>query len=117
MKNAGLALILALAVSPAFAQVKPCEDLKSEIAKKLEAKGVKGFQLDLVAADGVKDQTVVGSCEGGKQKITYSKNGGEPATGGAQASPAQPASQPASKTDHGAKTPAKEPAKKPSPSK
>jgi len=57
---------------PALAQ-KPCEELKSEIAKKLEAKGVKKYQLDIVAAGDTKDQKVVGSCEGGKKKITYKK--------------------------------------------
>ena len=54
-------------------EIKPCEELKSEIAAKIDAKGVKDYQLDIVAAGDVKDQTVVGSCEGGTKKITYSK--------------------------------------------
>lgn len=58
---------------PALAQQKPCEELKSEIAKKLEAKGVKKYQLDIVGTGDTKDQKVVGSCEGGKKKITYKK--------------------------------------------
>jgi hypothetical protein len=65
-------VVLSLAVVPAFAQ-KSCEDLKSEIAKKLDDKGVKNYQLNIVANDDVKDQKVVGSCEGGKKKIVYKK--------------------------------------------
>jgi hypothetical protein len=57
---------------PALAQ-KPCEELKSEIAAKLEARNVKKYQLEIVAAGDVKDKKVVGSCEGGKKKITYKK--------------------------------------------
>lgn len=64
-------------------EVKPCEELKSEIAAKIDAKGVKDYQLDIVPAGDVKDQTVVGSCEGGTKKITYSK-GAAPADSGKQ---------------------------------
>jgi len=71
--------LLSLAAAPAFAQ-KPCEELKSEITAKLEAKGVKNYQLEIVATDAVKDQTVVGSCEFGTKKITYKRD----------ASPAKP---------------------------
>ena len=72
MKQVVAALVLSLTVAPAFAQ-KPCEELKAEIAAKLEARGVKNFQLEIVAAEEVKDQKVVGSCEGGKKRITYKK--------------------------------------------
>jgi hypothetical protein len=58
----------------------PCEDVKSQIAAKLEAKGVKAYTLDVVAADEVKDQKVVGSCEGGTKKIVYSKGTAAAAT-------------------------------------
>ena len=35
-----------------FAQTaKPCEELKSEISTKLEAKGVKGYSLEIVAKE------------------------------------------------------------------
>lgn len=66
------ALVLSLSLLPAWAQ-KSCEELKTEVAAKLEAKGVKGAQLDIVASEEVKDQKVVGSCEGGKKKLTYKK--------------------------------------------
>jgi Protein of unknown function (DUF1161) len=53
---------------------KPCEELKSEIAQKLEAKNVKGYSLEIVDKDTeAADGKVVGSCEGGTKKIIYSK--------------------------------------------
>jgi len=58
---------------------KPCEELKSEIAAKLDAKGVKGYSLDVVEKDKeVTDGKVVGTCEGGTKKIVYRK-GASPA--------------------------------------
>jgi len=68
-----VALCLSVIMFPAYAQ-KPCEELKAEIAAKLEAKGVKNYQLEIVASEEIKDQKVVGVCEGGKKKITYQKN-------------------------------------------
>jgi len=72
MKKAIAVLGLCFVTAPAFAQ-KACEELKTEIAAKLEAKGVKNFTLEIVATEEVKDQKVVGSCEGGKKKIIYKK--------------------------------------------
>ena len=72
MKMIVALLALSFFALPALAQ-KPCGELKSEIAAKLEAKGVKKYQLDIVGAGDVKDQKVVGSCEGGKKKITYKR--------------------------------------------
>jgi hypothetical protein len=59
--------------APLFAGIKPCEELKSEIEAKLKDKGVTNFTLEIVPADQIKDQKVVGSCDGGKNKITYTK--------------------------------------------
>lgn len=72
MKKIIAALALSAVVLPAFAQ-KACEELKSEIAAKMEAKGVKNPPLEIVASDEAKDQKVVGSCEGGAKKIVYKK--------------------------------------------
>ena len=72
-------LALLLTVVPVFPALKPCEELKSEIVAKLEAKGVKDYHVDIVAAGEVKDKTVIGSCEGGAKKITYTKDSGAPA--------------------------------------
>ena len=58
----------------AFAGFKPCEELKNEIEEKLKAKGVVNYSLEIVPADQIKDQKVVGSCEGGTKKITYTKD-------------------------------------------
>ncbi len=72
MKNT--ALFLALFASFGLAQAaKPCEELKTEVATKLDGKGVKGYELAIVDSDKAGDAKVVGSCEGGKKKITYTK--------------------------------------------
>jgi hypothetical protein len=52
---------------------KPCEELKSEIVTKLEAKGVKEYTLEVVSAEEVGDKNVVGSCDGGAKKIIYTR--------------------------------------------
>jgi hypothetical protein len=70
----GAALLLC---APLFAQVKPCEELKSEIETKLKDKGVTNYTLEIVPADQIKDQKVVGSCDGGKNKITYTQEATE----------------------------------------
>jgi hypothetical protein len=64
----------ALLCFPAFAAVKPCEELKSEIDAKLKEKKVSNYTLEIVPADKIKDEKVVGSCDGGKSKITYTKD-------------------------------------------
>lgn len=68
-----VAAALALAATSSFAAGKACEELKSEIAAKLDAKNVTGYTLEIVEADKVGDAKVVGSCEGGAKKITYAK--------------------------------------------
>jgi hypothetical protein len=68
-----VAAVLALAASSTFAAGKPCEELKSEIAAKLDAKKISGYTLDIVDADKAGDAKVVGTCESGAKKITYTK--------------------------------------------
>jgi Protein of unknown function (DUF1161) len=65
---------------------KPCEELKSEIAGKLDAKGVKSYSLEIVAKDADAEGKAVGTCEGGTKKIMYRRG-----AAAAQATPAQPA--------------------------
>lgn len=68
-------------VKPAAAPASPapggkgraCEDVKASIASKLEAKGVKNYTLDIAARDAVGAGKVVGSCEGGKMRIVYTR--------------------------------------------
>lgn len=52
---------------------KSCEDLKAEIAKKLEAKSVTSYSLDIVGKGKEGDGKVVGSCDGGTKSIVYSR--------------------------------------------
>jgi hypothetical protein len=53
---------------------KSCDDLKSEIAAKLDAKGVTGYTLTVATPeDAAKDGKVVGSCDGGSQRIVYKR--------------------------------------------
>jgi hypothetical protein len=66
-------LSLAAMVAPAFA-AKSCDELKTEIDAKIKGHGVSTYSLDIVASADVKDQKVVGSCEGGTKKIVYKKS-------------------------------------------
>ena len=67
-----LVAVCVLTVQPAHA-AKDCEELKTEIAAKIDANGVKGYTLEIVPNDKVGDAKVVGSCEGGTKKITYAR--------------------------------------------
>ena len=73
MKTAAFVFTLLLAAVGQAHAAKACEELKTEIATKLDGKGVKGYELAVVASDQAGDAKVVGSCDGGKQKIVYSK--------------------------------------------
>jgi len=53
---------------------KACDELKSEIAAKLDAKGVKSYTLEIVPKEQeVTEGKAVGTCEGGTKKIIYKK--------------------------------------------
>ena len=82
MKKCALAAVVLFACTFGFAQPeqaaptarKPCEDLKAEIAKKLDAKGVVGYTLDAVdKGKESSDAKVVGSCDGGTKSIVYTR--------------------------------------------
>ena len=79
-----------LLVTPAAAQPKHCDELKSEIEEKIKKNGVQTFTLDIVAkggaaksgaageADAKKEGAasqgkVVGTCEKGTKEILYKK--------------------------------------------
>jgi outer membrane lipoprotein-sorting protein len=83
-----IAVALLASVSAHAQAAKPCEELKSEIAAKLEAKGVKSYTLEVVANGKEGDGKVVGSCDGGTKKIVYRR--------GAAAAEAAPAEKPKS---------------------
>ncbi len=73
MKRFTIAVLLAIPCA-AFA-AKPCEELKTEIAAKIDAAGAKGYSLEIVKADADEGGAkVVGSCDAGKGKILYSRS-------------------------------------------
>jgi hypothetical protein len=72
MKSTALLIALLACVGQAQA-VQSCEELKTKVTAKLDGKGVKGYTLEIVAADYAGDAKVVGSCEGGKKKLTYTR--------------------------------------------
>jgi hypothetical protein len=67
--------LLTLFSSAAMAAPKPCEELRAEIEAKIQANGVASYTLEVVANDEAKDPNmVVGSCDGGTNKIIYQRN-------------------------------------------
>jgi hypothetical protein len=69
-----LLLVVPLSQGVSFAQRKSCEDLKMEIAAKLDAKGVKNYTLTIVATAEIKESDkVVGSCDGNTRRIVYTR--------------------------------------------
>lgn len=67
-----LVIVMPLLEGVSFAQRKACEELKMEIAAKLDAKGVRNYTLTIVAAGEVKEtDKVVGSCDGNTNRIVY----------------------------------------------
>jgi hypothetical protein len=58
--------------------VKPCDELKSDITKKLEASGVKAYSLEVVAKDKNVEGKIVGTCGGGASKLVYTKTPNTP---------------------------------------
>ena len=69
------ALVLSSVPLVASAQpaVKPCQDLKAEIAKKLDAKGVTGYTLNIVDKGKDAEGKIVGSCDCGTKSIIYQR--------------------------------------------
>jgi len=64
---------LAQSAQPALAARKSCDDLKAEISKKLDAKGVVGYTLEPVDKGKEGDAKVVGTCDGGTKSLTYTR--------------------------------------------
>lgn len=73
MKKIVLAIGLLSLAGTAMAAGKPCEELKSEIAAKIEANGVKHYTLEAVKKGESADGKVVGSCEGGTKELVYKR--------------------------------------------
>lgn len=73
MKKFLLAVGLLSIAGTALAAGKPCEELKSEIAAKIDAKGASGYSLEVVDKGASTDAKVVGTCEGGTKEIVYER--------------------------------------------
>lgn len=73
MKRLSWLVVLCMTASSLAFAGKPCEELKDEITKKLEASGVKVYTLEVVAKDKETDAKVVGTCGGGASKIVYTR--------------------------------------------
>ncbi|MCQ4165034.1 DUF1161 domain-containing protein [Tahibacter harae] len=67
-----VAIALFLSTATAWAR-KPCEELKTEIAAGLDAKGVQHYTLEIIAKDSQDPRRTVGSCNGGSEKIVYER--------------------------------------------
>ena len=70
MKKLLLAVGLLSLAGTAFAA---CEELKSEIAAKIEANGARHYSLTVVEKGAAADGKVVGSCEAGTKEIVYKR--------------------------------------------
>lgn len=70
MKKVMVAMGLMMVAGGVMAAGKPCEELKAEIAAKLDNKGVSGYELEVVDK-GAGGGKVIGSCEGGTKEIVY----------------------------------------------
>src|SRR5437879_9994322 len=70
---AAIGVLLFVSVLAHAQAAKPCEELKDEITKKLDAKGVKGYTLEIVAKDKDAEGKIVGTCDGGTKKILYNR--------------------------------------------
>jgi hypothetical protein len=96
MYKTALALLLCLAVAPAFAQRKDCNELKAEIDDKITKNGVQVFTTTIVDMNAPEDGKVVGTCDGQTKKILYTRgeSAGAPAAtpAPATAAPGTPAS-------------------------
>jgi len=60
--------------TPLGTGLKSCDKLKAEIQAKLDAKGVTGYALTIMASRDVKGHHIVGSCEGNTKKIALNRS-------------------------------------------
>ncbi|MDR3367533.1 DUF1161 domain-containing protein [Rhodoferax sp.] len=72
MKLTALLIVLLACIGQAHAATT-CDELKTTVATKLDGKGVKGYTLEVVDSDKVGEAKVIGRCDGGKKKLTYSR--------------------------------------------
>ena len=73
MRTFAIAAVLLLVPMTGMAQGKNCDELKDEIAKKIEANGVTNYTLEVVDKGAQTDGKVVGTCGGGTKEIVYTR--------------------------------------------
>jgi len=73
MRKIVLAVALLSIAGTTLAAGKPCEQLKSEIAAKIDAKGTKHYSLEIVDKGAAAGGKVVGTCDAGKKEIVYKR--------------------------------------------
>ena len=73
MKFNVLLAVTLLACTAQAQAAQSCEALTAKVTTKLDGKNVKGYTLAVVANDKVGDAKVVGSCDGGTKKLTYTR--------------------------------------------
>jgi hypothetical protein len=83
-----------LGMSASAFAAKPCEELKSEIDAKFQAKGVQNYTLDIVANGTADSGKQVGTCDGGTQFISYKRGAAAPKAEAPAANTATPAAKP-----------------------
>ena len=66
----GCAILL---LSQAVFAVVPCSELKTKIEDGMKEKGVQGFTLTIVPMADAAEGKVVGTCDGNKNKIVYTR--------------------------------------------
>ncbi|MDP2246632.1 MAG: DUF1161 domain-containing protein [Nitrosomonadales bacterium] len=71
MKKTILMVSMLAFATYSHAAAKPCEELKEEIAAKIESKGVQNYTLKIVPIDAEEEGREVGTCDGGTKKIIY----------------------------------------------
>jgi hypothetical protein len=79
MKPIGWAALAVLTCSPAWAGTS-CDQVKSAIEAKIRGHGVKQYTLEVVAPDQTGERKVIGSCDGGKQRVVYARTTSAPAS-------------------------------------
>jgi hypothetical protein len=67
------AVFLIPLISSAQTSIKSCDGLKTEIAKKLDAKGVIGYTLTIMNKGKEEEGKIVGTCDGGTKSIVYQR--------------------------------------------
>lgn len=74
MRKFILAVGLLSIAGTTLADGKPCEELKAEIAAKLDAKGIANYSLEIVDKGTAADGKVVGTCEKGSKEIVLKRD-------------------------------------------